>query len=1475
VIRARGIQTLIVGLLAVLAIAFIVIAILLTVRVNDRLARISRNVEILRLLENQRSAVEAIESGSFEAISAGTVPSPENTRIATASFMDAGARLAGLFDGIDDPGTTSLFDESLATFAQAIGDLELWLSTGGATASRRLPGLLRVCRQATIAASASTRRNQAELSAGLRDDWMAIGTMLFVACGTVVGLCVLGVRWLSLASKLDLAREASRQAERNLQRNQRRLDAAVMSTGMYVWDWDVRTGRVERTHPPESLGYAPAEIEPTIDAWKALIHPEDATSMRRAFEPPDPGSIKQADEYRMRSKTGEWRRILDRGAVIERDEQGRAVRVVGTCVDVTDLHATRTALAESEAWYRRLVEGANVVAWEYDLGTRCFTRISPQAERLLGFPESAWMEPMFWTSRLHLEDDVQVRERIREHLSAGEDYEIEYRLIHRNGSTVWVRELTAILPPREQPRHLVGLFVNVTALREAERTAREAEERYRRIVETAEEGICVTNAENHITFVNSKMAQILGADALTLLGRSVFDLFDPAFLPELRDHLERRRHGERETYEARMRRANGSMIWVLIAATPIRDARGAFQGTLGMVADITGRKRSELLADSQRDILEHVASRTSLEPVLDRLCLAIETLIPSSCCTVMLLRDGALHLAAAPSVPESMRSFIDRVPLGMGSCGVAAQTGRTIIVTDTSVDPAWTGLREVADELSIRACWSIPIRFELERVAGTLAISLSQPASPDEHDLRVLETAARLAGIALDRFHRLQQLRESEDRLRTMAENVPGAVFDYDYIPGQPRQIRFLGPGLADIIGAEGARAVADRYDSIFERLHPEDNAMRLAAVEAATATDGRLDLEMRLKHDDGRWVWTRSLSRGTPLPGGGTRWQGVIIDISDRKRAEEALRDSERRFRTLFESAAVGIAQVSIDRRFLEVNKALCDMLGYTRDELLRRTFEDVTHPEDIRSNLTLFSRGMSGELAQYEMDKRYIHRDGSVVWAHLSTSILRDERGEPLHVISVVSDITAARAAERALHERDRMIATLMSNLPGMAYRCRNNRDWTMEFASDGCLELTGYPATDLMSGRVTLGGDVIVPEDRAMGWELVQAALAEHEPWQIAYRIRRADGAVRWVWEQGIGVRDESGAVTALEGFITDITERVHAEERARDREARLDLLFSRTPAILWTTDASLVFTSSAGAALSAIGLKQGEVVGRTLAEFFGSCDESFEPIRRHRLALAGESSEFDFEWAGRAFRTRVEPLRNARGTIVGVIGLASDTTERRRSEDELLRRSEHERLLLSELDHRVRNNLSALLSLVELGSRSSVHVAGFAESMRGRLRAMAAAHRMIAGAAGASVDLRSLIESLLSPDQRAQVSLDVPPAALSAQQTNAIAIVIQELITNSAKHGALRVTDGAIEVVGTVSELSPGVIELQWVETSPAIAPPQAPGLGTTLIEGLVRSDLQGDVSLSYAATGAHHLIRFPVGTAALAPAGHLA
>ena len=132
--------------------------------------------------------------------------------------------------------------------------------------------------------------------------------------------------------------------------------------------------------------------------------------------------------------------------------------------------------------------------------------------------------------------------------------------------------------------------------------------------------------------------------------------------------------------------------------------------------------------------------------------------------------------------------------------------------------------------------------------------------------------------------------------------------------------------------------------------------------------------------------------------------------------------------------------------------------------------------------------------------------------------------------------------------------MISTLMSNLPGMAYRCRNDRNWTLEFASEGCLELTGYQPSDLLENRISYGQHLIHPDDQEPVWDSVREALRVKESFQLTYRIRTASGEEKWVWEQGRWVFSPGGELMALEGFITDITERKQAEELLEEYAVR---------------------------------------------------------------------------------------------------------------------------------------------------------------------------------------------------------------------------------------------------------------------------------------------------------------------------------
>jgi PAS domain S-box-containing protein len=195
----------------------------------------------------------------------------------------------------------------------------------------------------------------------------------------------------------------------------------------------------------------------------------------------------------------------------------------------------------------------------------------------------------------------------------------------------------------------------------------------------------------------------------------------------------------------------------------------------------------------------------------------------------------------------------------------------------------------------------------------------------------------------------------------------------------------------------------------------------------------------------------------------------------------------------------------------------------------------------------MPVFERVLSGETLHLEAFP--IPSEGvTSYWDAVLSPLIED--GEVVGIVDVTTDATERYRAKKALEESQRILSTLISNLPGMAYRCHNDPDWTMSFVSEGSRELTGYRPDELMESYVVSYGDLIHPDDRQMVWETVQAGVTAQDQFQMTYRIVTPEGE-KWVWEQGRGVYSDEGEVLALEGFITDVSERVMNEQILEDR------------------------------------------------------------------------------------------------------------------------------------------------------------------------------------------------------------------------------------------------------------------------------------------------------------------------------------
>ena len=261
------------------------------------------------------------------------------------------------------------------------------------------------------------------------------------------------------------------------------------------------------------------------------------------------------------------------------------------------------------------------------------------------------------------------------------------------------------------------------------------------------------------------------------------------------------------------------------------------------------------------------------------------------------------------------------------------------------------------------------------------------------------------------------------------------------------------------------------------------------------------------------------------------------------------AVRTSEREFRGTFENAAVGMAHVAPDGGWLRVNGRLTEILGYTRAELLGSTFQDVTHPDDLDLDLAHVQRVLDGDVDSYQMEKRYLHRDGHTVWATLTVSAVRDAAGGVGHMISVVEDVSERKAAEAAARASETRYQDLVETVRDAVLQTDLEGRWT--YLNPAWEQITGFSVAETL-GRPVL--EFVHPEERDRHDDLFVPLVREEVPFvRFETRYLTRSGGTRHVEVHVHLQRDEGGAVVGMAGTVSDITDtvRFEAEREARER------------------------------------------------------------------------------------------------------------------------------------------------------------------------------------------------------------------------------------------------------------------------------------------------------------------------------------
>ena len=468
-------------------------------------------------------------------------------------------------------------------------------------------------------------------------------------------------------------------------------------------------------------------------------------------------------------------------------------------------------------------------------------------------------------------------------------------------------------------------------------------------------------------------------------------------------------------------------------------------------------------------------------------------------------------------------------------------------------------------------------------------------------------------------------LREWERRFRDLLENAQLIAIIIDLNKGisfcNSYALSITGWTREEVIGHPAEGFVDAEYLRQLEE-----------AIEVSPAAGGPLPLSesaMLTKDGQRRWIqWASTVLRDCAGRASGFASLGEDVTELKRLRAEAAIRESEERFRTIFQEAAVGVAQVDLEGHVTLANERYCAILGATREELVGRTSR--THPDDIEPQAAQRGRLLAGEIASFSTEKRYIHKDGTVLWVRVHESLIRDHENRPSHFIAVLEDVTERKKAEAALRESEERFRNMADTAPVIIWVSGVDKQCT--FVNKGWLAFTGRTLEQEL-GEGWAGG--VHPDDLDRCVASYYSAFDERRAFQMEYRMRSADGTYRWVRDEGVPRFASDGVFAGYIGSCVDVTDirRSHEEAMARQKLESVGVLaggiahdFNNLLGSIMA-DAELALAdlppgSPAGegiARINAVALRAAEIV-RELMVYAGNESAVFEPV--DVSALVGE-------------------------------------------------------------------------------------------------------------------------------------------------------------------------------------------------------------------------------------------------------------
>jgi PAS domain S-box-containing protein len=594
---------------------------------------------------------------------------------------------------------------------------------------------------------------------------------------------------------------------------------------------------------------------------------------------------------------------------------------------------------------------------------------------------------------------------------------------------------------------------------------------------------------------------------------------------------------------------------------------------------------------------------------------------------------------------------------------------------------------------------------------------------------------------------------------------------------------------------------------------------------------------------------------------------------VEDRTRplseAYESVRASETRFRTALEIETVGVIYLDQEGRIIDANDAFLTMGGYSRDDLEagRLSWQGLTPPEWMdASERAIAELRATGRTTPYE--KQYFRKDGSRWWALFAAKRLPDGT-----IFEFVLDLTARRQAEERLQESEERFRSLVESWAQAVWE--TDAEGRVITDSPSWRAYTGQSLEEWLG---TGWADAIHPDDRAAVERVWHEAVRERRPLNIEHRLRRAGGGWRWTNVHAAPLFATDGTVRKWVGMNIDIAERKQAEEALRASEERFRQFGEASTDVLWIRNANTLQWEYLSPAFETV---YGESREQALAgDNLRNWTERILPEDRDHVlgsinrVREGERVTFEFriirlDGQMRWMRDTDFPLLDETDRVQRLGGIGQDITERKQAEEALRQGESRARLLLGELQHRVRNTLSVIRSITRRTAETSHSVEDYAMHLDGRINAFARVQTAVARDPTAGLDLTDLVTDELltyAAHQGEQVRIAGPAVRLKPKAAETFGLAIHELATNAVKHGALSVPQGRIRISWQVHNgTDPPRLVFEWKESG---TPERAPkrkrrGFGTDLLERTLTYELKAKTVQTFEPDGLRCTIELPM------------